>query len=66
MLTAVIVASPVSLAIWVIIIAAVIAIVFVALRKFGIAIPEWVVQVFWIVVVAIVCIVAIKFLVGAV
>jgi hypothetical protein len=66
MLLAVIVASPVSLAIWIIIVAAVAAIVFVALRTMGVAIPGWVVQIFWIVVVAIVCILAIKFLVGAV
>jgi hypothetical protein len=65
-LLAVIVASPVSLAIWIIIVAAVAAIVFVALRTMGVAIPGWVVQIFWIVVVAIVCILAIKFLVGAV
>ena len=66
MLAAVLIGSPASMAIFVIIVAAIIAIVFVALRKLGIAIPDWVVQVFWVVVVAVVCIAAIKFLVGAV
>lgn len=45
-----------------IVIAAVVAIMYVALRQFGIAIPPWVIQIFWIVVVAVVAIVAIKFL----
>lgn len=54
-----------GLAITIIIIAAVAAIVFVACRAMGLAIPGWVINVFWIVVVAFVCIVAIKFLVGA-
>jgi hypothetical protein len=66
MLTAAIIASPAGLAIWIIIVAAVAAIVFVALKTMGVAIPGWVVQVFWILVVAVVCILAIKFLVGAV
>lgn len=52
--------SFVQLAIWIVVIAAVVALVYVALRKFGIQIPEWVVQVFWIVVVAFVVIFAIK------
>lgn len=46
----------------IIIIAAIVAIMYVALRKFGIEIPDWVLQIFWIVIVAIVAIVAIKFL----
>jgi hypothetical protein len=66
MLTAAIIASPAGLAIWIIIVAAVAAIVWVALRTMGVAIPGWVMQVFWILVVAVVCILAIKFLVGAV
>jgi hypothetical protein len=55
-----------GLAIWVIIVAAIAAIVFVACKAMGVAIPGWVVNVFWIVVIAVVCILAIKFLVGAV
>lgn len=53
-----------GLAITIILIAAVAAIVFVACRAMGVAIPGWVINVFWIVVVAFVCIVAIKFLLG--
>ena len=53
-----------EIAIAIIIIAAVVAIVYVALAKFGIAIPAWVIQVFWIVVVAGVCIMAIRILLG--
>jgi hypothetical protein len=37
---------------------------YVALSKFGIAIPDWVTNIFWIVVVACVAIIAIKFVVG--
>lgn len=55
-----------GLAIWIIIVAAVAAIVFVACRAMGVAIPGWVIQVFWVVVIAVVCIAAIKFLVMAV
>lgn len=51
-----------ELAIAVVLVAAVCALVFVALRQFGIAIPDWVVQVFWILVVAMVVIAAIRFL----
>lgn len=50
----------VQLAIWVVVIAAVVALVCVALRKFNVQIPDWVVQCFWIVVVAVVVIAAIK------
>jgi len=49
-----------QLAIAVVIIAAIVALVYVALRQFGITIPPWVVQVFWIIVVAFVVIAAIK------
>jgi hypothetical protein len=45
----------------IVVVAACVALVYVALRQFGIAIPEWVKQIFWIVVVAFVVIVAIKF-----
>jgi limonene-1,2-epoxide hydrolase len=48
-------------AIAIVAIAAVAALVYVALRKFEIAIPGWVVQVFWICVVAFVIIMAIRF-----
>ncbi len=51
-----------QLAIYVVIIAALVALVFVALRQFGIQIPAWVVQVFWILVVAFVVILAIRLL----
>lgn len=47
-----------------IIAAAVIAIMYVALNRMGIAVPEWVIQIFWILVVAVVAILAIKFLMG--
>ena len=50
----------------VIIIAAVIGIVYVALQQFGVAIPDWAKKVFWIVVVAVVCIFAIKVLINLV
>jgi hypothetical protein len=46
----------------VVIIAACVALVYIALNQFGIAIPAWVVQVFWILVVACVTIFAIRFL----
>lgn len=51
-----------GLAIAIIILAAVFIIVAIALRQMGVAIPAWVQQVFWVVVVAFVCIAAIKFL----
>jgi hypothetical protein len=51
-----------SIAIFIIIVAAIVAIVFVALRQFGIAIPAFVVYIFWILVCAVVCILAIRFL----
>lgn len=50
-----------EMAIMVVIIAAVVALVAIALRKFGVAIPDWVVQVFWVLVVAVVVIFAIRF-----
>ena len=49
-------------AIFIVIIAAIVAVVFVALKQFGIAIPGWVITIFWILVVAVVCIGAIRFL----
>lgn len=53
--------SIVQLLIMVVIIAACVALVFVALNQFGIAIPMWVIHVFWICVVAFVIVVAIRF-----
>ncbi len=44
----------------IVVIAAVIGIVFVALRVMGITIPGWMFQIFWIVVVAVVAIMAIN------
>ncbi len=46
----------------VIIIAAVIGVMYIALNQFGIKIPPWAVQIFWIVVVAFVAIFAIRLL----
>ncbi len=46
----------------IIIVAAIVAVLFIALRQFGITIPAWVIQVFWVLVAAVVCIVAIRFL----
>lgn len=51
-----------GLAIWIIILAAVVAIVFIATKAMGVTIPGWVIQVFWVVVIAVVCIAAIKLL----
>ena len=53
-----------QIAITVVLIAAVVALVFVALRQFGIAIPGWVQHVFWILVCAFVVIFAIRLLMG--
>lgn len=50
----------VQLLILIVVIAACVALVSIALKKFGITIPPWFVQVVWIVVVALVVIVAIK------
>lgn len=52
--------SVVQLCIYVVIVAACLALMYVALSKFGIAIPDWVIQCFWIVVVAMVVIFCIK------
>lgn len=54
----------VDLAIFVVIVAAIVALVYVALRQFGITIPQWVQTVFWIVVVAFVIIFAIRLVAG--
>lgn len=47
-----------------IIVAAVVAIALVAIRAMGVDVPPWVVQILWILVIAIVAVAAIKFLVG--
>jgi hypothetical protein len=52
--------SVVDIAIAVVVIAAIVALVYIALRKFGVSIPDWVSQVFWVIVVALVIIFAIK------
>lgn len=49
-----------ELAIALVIVAAVVALVYIAFRQFGITIPAWVVQVFWVIVVAFVVIFAIR------
>ena len=54
--------SLVRLAITAIIIAAVVGIAYVALGVFGIQVPGWAKQIFWIVLCACVCIVAINFI----
>ena len=56
--------SLVQLAIVIVVLAAVVALVYVALNKFGVQIPDWVVNVVWIVVVAVVVIIAIKIVAG--
>lgn len=45
----------------VVIIAACVALVWIALRQFKVTIPDWVIQVFWILVVCVVVIFAIRF-----
>lgn len=43
----------------IVIVAACVAIVYIALRVFGVTIPPWVVQIFWVVVAAVIAIIAI-------
>jgi hypothetical protein len=50
---------------WVIIIAAAIAILVIALRAMGMAVPAWAVNIFWVVLIAVVAILAIKIVMGA-
>ncbi len=47
-----------------IVIAGIIGIALVVIRQTGIVIPDWVITIFWIVLVVVVAIVAIKFLAG--
>ncbi len=56
--------SIVDVAVFVVVVAAIVALVYIALRQFGVAIPAWVQQVFWVCVVAFVIIVAIRFVAG--
>lgn len=49
-----------ELAIFIVIVAAVVALVYIALRQFGVAIPEWVRQACWVVAVAFVVILLIR------
>lgn len=52
--------SVAHIAIMIVIIAAIVGLVYVALNQFGVAIPPWVIQIFWIIVVAFCVIAAIK------
>jgi hypothetical protein len=56
--------SVVDIVIATIVIVAVIAILYIALNQFGVQIPQFVVRIFWIIVVAVIAILAIKFLVS--
>jgi hypothetical protein len=51
-----------EIAIAVVIIAAVIAIVYIALRQFGVTPPPWFIQVLWVLAVAFICVLAIRIL----
>lgn len=48
----------------IIVVAAAIGIMYVALQQFGVQIPDFVVKIFWICVVAVVAILAVKFIAG--
>lgn len=50
----------IQLATFIVIVAAICALVWIAMRQFGVQPPPWVAQVFWVVVVAFVVILAIK------
>lgn len=50
-----------SWAVWLVIVAAIVALVMVGLKKFGIVVPDFVRQVIWIIVVALVLVFAIRF-----
>jgi hypothetical protein len=56
--------SLIHLVILAIIVCAVVGIALVAIRASGVSIPDWAVRIFWIVVVAVIAILAIRFLVG--
>ena len=55
-----------SLSIWLIIVLAVVAIAYIAVRQFGLPIPQWVWQILGVLIVAVVAIVAIKVLLSVV
>ncbi len=54
--------SFIQLVIAIIIVVGVVAILFLVFRQLGIAIPGWVIQIFWIVVLVVVAILAVKFI----
>lgn len=56
----------VEVAIAIVVIAAVVGLVYVALQQFGVAIPPFIIRIFWIVVAAVLVIAAIKFVAGIV
>lgn len=53
-----------QLAIAIVVIAGIVAIVFVCLRQMGVAVPPFIVTIFWIIVAVVVGVLAIKFLIG--
>lgn len=56
--------SILSLLILIVVVAAGITVVVIALRRFEVKIPDWVVQIFWVLVVAVVAVLALKLLWG--
>ncbi len=54
----------VDIIIFIVIIAACVGIMYIALQQFGVSIPPFIVKIFWIVVVCIVAIIAIRFVAG--
>lgn len=55
----------IDIAIAIVVIAGVVALVYVACRQLGVEIPAWVIQVFWIVVVVLVVVFAIRLIASA-
>jgi hypothetical protein len=51
-----------ELAVWLILVAAIVAVVLIVLRAMGIAVPGWVVQILWVIAIAAVGILAIRLL----
>jgi hypothetical protein len=58
--------SLIQLIITAIVLAGVIGIAIIAIRAAGLNIPPWVIQIFWIVVIVVVAVFAIRFLMGSV
>jgi hypothetical protein len=56
--------SLVQLIIMAIVIAGIVGIAMIVIRQAGISIPGWIINIFWIVLVVVVAVVAIKFLAG--